>query len=80
MLPINPLQIAQMFMSGVSPKNMVLDSLRGCNAPGIENLANMIENNDIQGVEQLARNAAKSKGLDIDEMKRNLERQIGRKF
>lgn len=77
---INPMQIATMFINGVNPKDMVLNSLRGCNFPGVENLANMIERNDVSGVEQLARNIAKEKGLNIDEMKRNLERQIGKRF
>lgn len=77
---INPIQIASMCMNGVSPKNMVLNCLKGVNAPGIDNLANMIQNDDVRGIEQLARNAAKEKGLDIDEMKRNLEKQFNKRY
>lgn len=76
MFAINPMQLMGMLVKGVNPKSMVINSLKNCNCPGFENLAEMIQNDDINGVEQLARNAAKAKGLNIDDMKNNLENQL----
>lgn len=72
----NPMQIMSMMVKGKNPKSAIVNSLRQSgNEAGI-NLANMIENNDEAGIEQLARNAGKEKGINVDELKNNFEKQF----
>lgn len=69
---LNPMQLLGMVVQGNNPRNLILGMLKQNNNPGMSNLYNMIQNNDEQGIEQMARNLAKEKGIDIDAMKNNM--------
>lgn len=75
---INPFQLMQMLRSG-SPQQTILDSMRqqSGNNPVINNALNMAENNDVQGLEKLARNLCKEKNINPDEMINNIKQKLG---
>nr|DAG35108.1 MAG TPA: hypothetical protein [Caudoviricetes sp.] len=45
--------------------------------PVLNNALNMIQRGDIQGVEKLARNMAREKGIDADKAVANIRKQLG---
>lgn len=63
MANINPLQIMQMLQNPQQAINKLLG-----NNPMAGNLTNMINNKDSKGLEQMARNLAKEKGVDADKL------------
>ena len=65
---VNPAQFVQMMMN----KNPMLS-----NNPMIGNAIRMANNNDSVGLEKMARNLAKEKGVNIDEVKNQVMRQFG---
>lgn len=75
---INPFQLMQMLRSG-SPQQTILDSMRqqSVNNPVINNALNMAENNDVQGLEKLARNLCKEKNINPDEMINSIKQKLG---
>lgn len=75
---INPFQLMQMLKSG-SPQQTMLDSMRqqSGNNPVINNALNMAENNDVQGLEKLARNLCKEKNINPDEMINSIKQKLG---
>lgn len=77
---INPFQLMQMLRSG-SPQQTILDSMRqqSGNNPVINNALNMAENNDVQGLEKLARNLCESNGVNADDMVKQIKSQFGMK-
>ena len=77
---INPFQLMQMLRSG-SPQQAILDSMRqqSGNNPVINNALNMAENNDVQGLEKLARNLCESNGVNADDMVKQIKSQFGMK-
>ena len=68
----------QMLRSG-SPQQTILDSMRqqSGNNPVINNALNMAENNDVQGLEKLARNLCKEKNINPDEMINSIKQKLG---
>ena len=70
----------QMLRSG-SPQQTILDSMRqqSGNNPVINNALNMAENNDVQGLEKLARNLCESNGVNADDMVKQIKSQFGMK-
>ena len=75
---INHFQLMQMLRSG-SPQQTILDSMRqqSGNNPVINNALNMAENNDVQGLEKLARNLCKEKNINPDEMINSIKQKLG---
>lgn len=68
MANINPMQIMSM-MNTRNPQQAMMGFLKNNSSnPVAKNLMNMIDNKDAAGIEQLARNLAKEKGIDIDSM------------
>lgn len=66
---MNPMQLMGMLRGG-NPQQMLMNIMRqnaGSN-PVIQNTLNMAEKNDMQGIETLARNLCKEKGVDPDQM------------
>lgn len=66
---MNPLQLVSMLKSG-NPQQVlgnILQNQIGNNPIG-NNLLSMMKNNDRNGIEQLARNLSKEKGIDADKM------------
>lgn len=55
-------------MSSFNPMNMIVNRLRGSmgNNPMLNNVVDMAQKNDVNGLEQLARNIGREKGIDVD--------------
>lgn len=57
-------------MMTFNPMNMIVNRLKqrmGNNNPMVNNIIGMAQNNDVNGLEQFARNLAKEKGVNIDD-------------
>lgn len=57
-------------MMTFNPMNMIVNRLKqrmGANNPMMNNIIGMAQNNDVNGLEQFARNLAKEKGVNIDD-------------
>lgn len=50
------------------------------NNPVINNLVNMMNNKDSSGIESLARNLCKSKGIDADLTYNNIKNKYGKEY
>lgn len=74
----NPMQIMQMMRNG-NPHEMVLSMMKNQtgNNPVLKNAVNMAENGDTKGLETLARNLCKEKGIDADSAMSQIKNQFG---
>lgn len=63
---MNPMNMLKGLMGNMNPKNIVMNMLKNNSNPIFNNLIEMAEKNDAQGVEQFARNYMKDKGRDFD--------------
>lgn len=62
---MNPIDMIKQYMQrGFSPQNIL--SKLSINNPILNNVMNMAQKGDTQGVETFARNICKQKGLDFD--------------
>ena len=52
--------------------NMILNNTASFKNPVLDSAVKMYRQNNIAGLEQMARNMAKEKGVDIDDLRRNL--------
>ena len=77
----NMMQYLQMMKNG-NPQEIVMNMLRQ-NAtdgnPMAQNLLQMVNNRDIQGIENMARNVARERGVDYDKEFNNFK-QMFRNF
>lgn len=77
----NMMQYIQMMKNG-NPQEIVMNMLKQ-NAtdgnPMAQNLLQMVNNRDIQGIENMARNVAKERGVDYDKEFNNFK-QMFRNF
>lgn len=74
---INPMQMMQLMNN---PKNFVKQMLNNNQVmqnPILKNAVNCVEKGDTQGLEQLARNLCKEKGVNADEMFNQIKNQMG---
>ena len=76
---MNPLSIIQMMKSGNPQQFMqqIMGNSQIMSNPIMKNTMQMAQNGDIKGVEQMARNLCKEKGLDADEMFNQLKSRFG---
>jgi hypothetical protein len=58
---------------------MAMQRLRQNGTPQANNLLNMIQNNDISGIESFGRNVAQSRGMDFDSEFAKFKSQFGMK-
>jgi len=67
-MPINGLQLIQMIKSGNNPQQLVMSVLnqRAQSNPMFANMLALANKNDTAGLEQIARNLAKERGMDFD--------------
>ena len=70
---MNPQNIIQLLTS--SPQQ-VINKVLG-NNPIASNLVGMINNKDQKGIEEMARNLAKERGMDADKMYNQIKSQFG---
>lgn len=77
MMPKIPPQLIQM-MKGGNPQQIAMNMFKQntANNPMMENVMGMLNNNDSRGIETIARNLCKSKGIDPDELLRNVQSQF----
>lgn len=75
------MQYIQMMKNG-NPQEIVMDMLKQNATDGnlmAQNLLQMVNNRDIQGIENMARNVAKERGVDYDKEFNNFK-QMFRNF
>lgn len=67
-MPINGYQLIQMIKSGGNPQQLVISVLnqRAQENPMFANMLKLANTNDTKGLEQIARNLAKERGMDFD--------------
>lgn len=62
----NPIQMIKGMMGKLSPQQMVMNMLGGNDNPMINNLKEMAQNGNQEGIETFARNMFKEQGRDFD--------------
>ena len=76
---MNPINIIQMMRGG---PQQLLQQIVGNNQmmsnPMMKNVVGMAQKGDMQGVEQMARNLCKEKGLNADEVRSKLKSKFNR--
>lgn len=74
----NPMQLMQMLRGG-NPQQVLMSLLnqQAGNNPVMRNALDMVQRGDTKGVEQLARNMANEKGIDVDKAVAEIRKQLG---
>ena len=65
---INPMQLMQAMKNPQVFMNQIMGNQQMMNNPMIKNTVNMAQKGDMKGIEQMARNLCKEKGLNADEV------------
>lgn len=65
---INPMQLMQVMRNPQTFMNQIMGNQQMMNNPMIQNTVNMAQKGDMKGIEQMARNLCKEKGLNADEI------------
>lgn len=75
---LNPMQLFQMLKGGGNPQNILMNMVKSQmgNNPMINNLIEMANKGDSNGVETFARNLLQQKGLDFDKEFKNFMGQF----
>lgn len=73
----NPMQLIQMAKNPQNFMNMVINNSEIMKNPIMSNAVNMVQKGDSKGLESLARNLCKEKGVNPDEMIQQIKTQIG---
>lgn len=79
MMNVNPIQLMNLFRNNGNPKAVLMNMMRqnaGQN-PLANNALTMMEKGDNAGIEQMVRNLCKTKGLDPDEVLKQVKSQFG---
>lgn len=78
-MQMNPMQIIQLIKGGQNPQQLVMQVLQqqAQNNPMGANLLELVQNNKTADVEQIARNLAKSKGIDFDKEFNSFKQLLG---
>lgn len=76
---MNPMQLIQMVRNGGNPQQAVMNIVKqqAGNNPVMNNALQMMEKGDNAGIEKLARNLCKEKGINPDEMLSQVQNQFG---
>ena len=76
---MNPMQLMQMIRNGGNPQQAIINIMKNQsgNSPVINNAINMMEKGDSAGLEKLARNLCKEKGINHDDMLSQVKNQFG---
>lgn len=79
-MTFNPMQIMQAVRGG-NPQQMLMNMMKqnAGNNPVLNNALNMAEKGDMDGIEQLARNLCKERGIDPDNAVKQIMNQFGMK-
>ena len=76
-MEMNPMQFIQMIRNGSNPQQLVMSLLQQQNNPMANNLLQMAQQGNINGIEQIARNMCAQKGLDFDKEFSSFKQQLG---
>lgn len=76
---MNPLNMMRGMIGKISPKNIVMNMLKGNTNPIFANLVEMAEKNDTKGLEQFARNYMEGQGKDFDKEFNNFKNMFNEK-
>lgn len=78
-MQMNPMQIIQLIKGGQNPQQLVMQILQqqAQNNPMGANLLELVQNNKTADVEQIARNLAKTKGIDFDKEFNSFKQLLG---
>ena len=76
---MNPLSIIQMMKSGNPQQFMqqIMGNSQIMSNPIMKNTMQMAQNGDIKGIEQMARNLCKEKGINADDMFNQMKNNFG---
>ena len=78
---MNPMNLMQMFKGG-NPQQFI-QQMMGNNQimsnPMAKNAIDMAQNGNVQGIEQMARNLCKEKGLDADQLMQQIKYRFDNK-
>lgn len=68
MTNVNPMQLLQMIKGGSNPQQLIMSVLeqQAQNNPMYANIMKLAKNKDSEGLEKIARNLARERGLDFD--------------
>lgn len=68
MMQVNPMMLIQAIRNGQNPQQLMMSVLEGnmSNSPMGANLLSLARNGNSQGIEQIARNISKQRGIDFD--------------
>ncbi len=71
--------LIQLLKNGGNPQQMAMSMLQqmGTNNPIAQNLSNMIQSGNVSGAEQIARNICASKGINPDELAKQVKDKYG---
>lgn len=74
-----PIDIINMLKNGGNPQQIVLSMLpkEQISNPVIKNLVQLAQNNDVESLQQFARNMFKEKGLDFDQEFNSFKQRFG---
>lgn len=78
---VNPMQLVQMIKNGSNPQQLMMSVLENqmSNNPMGQNLLHLAKNNQMQGIEQIARNICQQRGVDYDTAFNNFKNSLGLK-
>ena len=76
---MNPLSIIQMMKSGNPQQFMqqIMGNSQIMSNPMMKNTMQMAQSGDVKGIEQMARNLCKEKGIDADKAFESFKSQLG---
>ena len=64
---INPMQLIQMIRGGMNPQQLISQILpQFRSVPVVQNAYNLMQNGNVSGLQQIARNLAQQRGMDFD--------------
>ena len=75
---INPMQFMQI-MQSKNPQQAMMNVLnqQSRDNPILKNVFDMVQNGDSKGIEEMARNLAKEKGINADEAVQQIRKKFG---
>lgn len=74
---INPMQIMQLMNNPKNFAKQMFNNSQAMKNPILKNAVGLVDKGDSKGLEQLARNLCKEKGLNADEMFNQMKNQMG---
>lgn len=77
--PVNPMQLVAMIKNGKNPEQLLMsimqNNMKG--NPMMQNIFELMQNRNYQGIENVARNLAKQRGIDFDKEFADFKKSLG---